>query len=204
MTKPILDRVYQVRTVEESIDLYEEWSPTYDDDMDQHGYATPARCAAALAGIADGFDEPVLDFGCGTGRSGLELVNAGFRHVDGCDISASMLEVARKRKVYRHLLTIEPDGPLPYRTGEYTHIAAVGVISVGAAPATMMDQLLELLDAGGTLTFSFNDHTMEVAEYTARVAEFVDTSTVDLLFKERGEHLPGIDLQSTVFVMRKR
>lgn len=204
MAKPILERVYQARTAEESVELYEEWSPTYDDDMDQHGYATPARCAAALAGIAGGLDEPVLDFGCGTGRSGVELVNAGFRRVDGCDISASMLEVARNRNVYRNLLTIEPDGPLPYHSGEYMHIAAVGVISVGAAPATMMDQLLDLLDAGGTLTFSFNDHTTQVAEYTARVAEFVDTSTVDLLFKERGEHLPGIGLQSTVFVMRKR
>ena len=204
MTKPILERVYQARTAEESVELYEEWSPTYDDDMDQHGYATPARCAAALAGIADGFEEPVLDFGCGTGRSGVELVKAGFRNVDGCDISASMLEVARNRNVYRRLLTIEPDGALPYQTGQYLHIAAVGVISLGAAPATMMDRLLDLLDAGGTLTFSFNDHTMQVAEYTARVAEFVDTSTVDLMFKERGEHLPGIDLQSTVFVMRKR
>ena len=204
MSKQFLDRVYEGRSPEESRKLYDEWSPTYDDDMDEHGYTTPARCAAALVGIADSFEEPVLDFGCGTGRSGVHLVESGFRHVDGCDISEAMIKVARNRQIYRQLTVIEPDGSLPFEKGEYQHIAAVGVISVGAASISMMDRLIDMLDDRGTLTFSFNDHTMQNAEYTARVSEFVDTSTVDLLFKERGDHLPGIGLQSTVFVMRKR
>ena len=204
MTEQFLDKVYQARTPDETKELYNEWSPTYDSDMETHGYKTPARCAAALAGVVSDFDAPLMDFGCGTGRSGEHLVKAGFRNVDGCDISESMIEVARSRNVYRRLMVIDPDSPLPFSTGEYSHIAAVGVISVGAAPVSMMDELVDLLKPGGTLTFSFNDHTMQSREYTSRIAEFVDTSAVDLLFKERGLHLPGIKLKSTVFVVRKR
>ena len=204
MTESFLDKVYEVRTTEESLELYRQWSETYDNEMEVNGYVTPRRCAQALAKVVDDFDPPVLDFGCGTGRSGAHLAQAGFRTIDGCDISEEMMEVAKGLEVYRRLITLQPDGPLPFETGDYQHITAVGVISFGAAPASTLDQLLALLPAGGTLTFSFNAHTMQSPEYTARISEYVDTSAVELMFKESGEHLPGINLESTVFVLRKR
>ena len=204
MTDGFLDKVYEVRTTEDSLELYRQWSETYDNEMEVNGYVTPRRCAQALADFVEDLDPPVLDFGCGTGRSGAQLVEVGFRTIDGCDISAEMMAIAQGIGVYRRLIALDPDAPLPFEIGDYQHITAVGVISLGAAPASTLDQLLALLPAGGTLTFSFNEHTMQSPEYTARISEYVDTSAVELLFKESGEHLPGINLESTVFVMRKR
>ncbi len=204
MNTNFLDRVYTTRTVEDSIRLYDDWADTYDGELLRHGYATPTRCAAALASVVEDADSPVLDYGCGTGWSGEELVMAGFTTVDGCDLSEGMMDVARSRNVYRNLTTVEVGQPLPFSKGSYRHIAAVGVISVGAAPVSLMDELIGLLEAGGTLTFSYNDHTLDSPEYVGRIREYVDTSSVDLLFKEHGAHLPGIDMMSTVFVIQKR
>ncbi len=204
MNSNFLDRVYATRTVEDSIRLYDDWANSYDQELLRHGYATPGRCAAALASVVEDRDSPVLDYGCGTGWSGRELVKAGFKTVDGCDLSEGMMDVARSHNVYRKLTTIRLGQPLPFATGSYGHIAAVGVISVGAAPVSLMDDLVELLEPGGTLTFSYNDHTLDSPEYVGRVREHVDTSSVDLLFKEHGAHLPGIDLMSTVYVIQKR
>ena len=204
MTKQFLDDVYQKRSPDETWKLYQEWSSTYDDEMDTNGYATPARCADALSGIVEDLAAPLLDFGCGTGRSGVEFAKAGFQTIDGCDISEAMVAHANSRKVYRRLMALDPEGALPFSLGDYSNIAAVGVISLGGAPVSVMDDLIGLLEPGGTLTFSYNDHTMQSHEYTSRVSEYVDTSTVDLLFKEHGDHLPGIGMQSTVFILRKR
>jgi predicted TPR repeat methyltransferase len=54
----------------------------------------PHRIAAALKPYVQPSDR-ILDFGCGTGLSGLALQNAGFTNIDGLDISAPMLEKAK-------------------------------------------------------------------------------------------------------------
>ena len=42
----------------------------------------------------------VVDVGCGSGLVGSELAKAGFAALCGCDISASMLEIAHEKAVY--------------------------------------------------------------------------------------------------------
>ena len=199
-----IDDVYKITEPEAMRRLYDEWSSSYDDEVKGHGYATPRRCAAALAGITDDLEAPVLDFGCGTGISGEALAEAGFTAIDGCDLSQNMLEVARSKNIYRDLRQNDVDSPVSFVPGTYLSIAAVGVISVGAAPAGVLDQLLNALPAGGTLTFSFNEHTVKVPEFENRVFEYVDTGAAQLLFKESGEHLPGIGLSSVVYVLQMK
>lgn len=54
------------RPVDETIAIYADWAATYDDDLGKRGYHTPTRIADALKAFAKP-DDPVLDFGCGTG-----------------------------------------------------------------------------------------------------------------------------------------
>ena len=96
--KRFLDDVYRVNSHEDMVALYDDWSVTYDEEIKKNGYATPKRCAEALAGAIDNLFSPVLDFGCGTGMSGEALAEAGFKNIDGCDLSERMLEVARQKK----------------------------------------------------------------------------------------------------------
>lgn len=201
--RDFLKEVYELRSADDVKKHYDEWSESYDDSVCGNGYIVPERCAKALADIADDKSEPMLDFGCGTGISGDQLAKEGFSAIDGCDISKRMLEVAERKGIYRKLWQIDADENLPFRSGQYRHIAAVGVISVGAAPISTLDTLMNLLPSGGTLTFSYNDHTLQDAEYQARVSEFVDTGSARLLFKEYGDHLPGIGIKAMVHVLEK-
>ena len=93
---------------------------------------------------------------------------------------------------------------MQFTEGEYQHITAIGVISVGAAPIGLMDDLIRALPKGGTLTFSFNEHTLQDPVFENRVFEYVDTAAAHLLFKEHGAHLPGIGMSSTVYILRKQ
>ena len=178
-------------------------SDTFLDKVGGEGYATPARCAAALAGCMEDLTRPILDFGCGTGLSGLSLKLAGFTAIDGLDLSAEMLEGARAKGVYRHLSQIAPGASLLHTPGEYAAITAIGVIGAGAAPISVFDTLMAGLAPCGRLVLSLNDHTLEDPRNEAAVTACTDTGRARLLFREYGDHLPGIGVKSNVYVLEK-
>ena len=200
MTK-FLNKAYKARDADSTRTLYDDWAASYEAEVSENGYATPGRCADALARQVDDLAAPVLDFGCGTGLSGLALKHAGFSTIDGVDLSEEMLNGARDKGVYRHLDQIEAGQDLP-RT-DYKAIAAIGVIGAGAAPISVLHQLMRALPPDGKLVFSFNDHALEDPANMAGVSEWTDCGAARLLFKEAGAHLPGINLNSTVYILEK-
>lgn len=203
MTRKFLDQVYGLKTVQDTRRLYDDWSASYDDEIASEGYITPSRIAAALARFLPDRTAPVLDFGCGTGISGAAMTKAGFRTIDGCDLSAGMLARARSKGVYRKLWQTDPDAPFAVTPGDYAAITAVGVVSTGAAPPETLDLLVASLAQGAFLLFSFNDHTFDDPAFQARVDHHLSRATCRQLFREDGEHLPGIRLRSTVFVLER-
>ena len=196
-----LDKAYAARDPASTRTLYDDWAATYEAEIGENGYATPGRCADALAAHVSDQTAPILDFGCGTGLSGLALKLAGFQSIDGVDLSEQMLEIARTKSVYRTLELIEADAALP--RGNYSAIAAIGVIGAGAAPISVLHTLMRALPKGGKLVFSFNDHALEDPAFEGAVSEWTDCGAATLVFKEHGDHLPGINLNSTVYVLGK-
>ena len=203
MSENFIDKVYEARDASSTRDLYDAWSASYDADVGAHGYATPDRCAEALAGRMEDLSAPILDFGCGTGLSGAALARAGFETIDGMDLSADMLAQANDKGVYRKLIHIDAGEEFAHAPGDYAAIAAIGVIGAGAAPISVFDQIMHALPKGGFLVFSFNDHALAEPENEARVNEWLDCGAATLLFKEHGDHLPELDMKATVYVIEK-
>ena len=77
------------------------------------------------------------------------------------------------------------------------------MIGAGAAPISVFHLLMKALPAGGKMVFSFNDHTLADPENEGAIAHWTNQSAARVLFKEYGEHLPGIDLKSNVYVIEK-
>lgn len=193
-----LQEVYDLTSVEAVRKLYDDWAASYDDEIGANGYATPARIAAALAQRLPDRAAPVLDFGCGTGLSGLALRAAGFSAIDGCDLSPAMLARARARRVYRKLWLVGGEA-LP---GGYAAIAAAGVVSKGAAPPETLNLLTEALAPRGLLAFSFNDHTVGDPAYEGALERLLLGRCRQLL-REAGPHLPGIGLGATLILLER-
>lgn len=203
MSKGFLDQAYGARDAADTRQLYDDWAASYDAEVAENGYATPGRCAAALRAHMTDQGAPVLDFGCGTGLSGLALKLAGFRIIDGVDLSADMLEQAAGKSLYRNLSQIEPGAVLTHPTGTYAAIAAIGVIGAGAAPISVFDTVMDGLTSGGFFVFSFNDHALQDPENEAKLHDYLDRDRARLLVREHGDHLPGINLKSNVYVIEK-
>lgn len=203
MTKKYLKDAYALDTPEETRAHYDKWAASYDEEVGENGYATPGRVAQALSNILTDKETPVLDFGCGTGLSGLALRRAGFSSIDGMDPSEEMLSGAAEKGAYRTLTQIELDDPAPIPTAGYKAITAIGVLGAGAAPPEVLDMIMNALPRGGVLAFSYNDHTLDDPAFTAKLSEWLDCGAGVFLFREYGDHLPGFDMKSEVYVIEK-
>ena len=201
MTDGFLKQAYATR--DDTRALYNAWAKSYDAELSANGYVTPERCAAALRAYSAGLDLPVLDFGCGTGLSGLSLKLQGFTTIDGVDVSADMLKGAGEKQLYRNLTLVEPGAPLPHKAGAYAAITCIGVIGAGAAPVSVFDDVMTGLAKGGLTVLSFNDHALEDPAYEAKLDSYTGSGQARLLFKEHGPHIPGIGLGSNVYVLEK-
>lgn len=203
MHDTFLDKAYGAQDTQSVYQLYDDWSNSYESELTSNGYVTPQRCAAALAQFTSDLSHPILDFGCGTGLSGVYLNAAGFTTLDGVDLSGEMLKHAQAKGIYRNLVQIKADAPLAHMPGDYAAIAAIGVIGAGAAPISTFDMLMNGLAPGGLLVFSFNDHALEDPQNEGRVNEWLDTGAARLLFREYGDHIPGIHLKANVYIIEK-
>ncbi|MDA8747305.1 methyltransferase domain-containing protein [Litoreibacter sp.] len=203
MTKTFLDKTYSTSGAQAMRDLYDDWSASYEDEVGENGYATPARLAQALLQAMPDTATPILDYGCGTGLSGQALTQAGFTTIDGMDPSSGMLDQCREKGLYRDLIQLDLSGPLPIAQDKYHAIMAVGVISTGAGPASLMDDLIALLPSGGFFGLSLNDHALADPEYPAGIQRLKDAGHI-VRAEDYGTHLPGIDLKSMIYLFEKK
>ena len=203
MADKFLDRVYDESTPEGTRALYDDWAASYDAEVGENGYATPGRVAKALYEHLNAPDTPILDFGCGTGLSGLALKLAGFSTIDGLDPSPEMLDGARAKGVYRSLTTMDIFDPAPIARNSYSVITAIGVIGTGAAPASTFDLVMTTLPKGGTMALSLNDHALADPQYEGALNQWLDCGAANLMVKDYGPHLPGQGLKSNIYIIEK-
>ena len=201
MSDKFFNKVYQTHGADANRALYDDWSDSYEADVSEHGYATPARLAAALATLLPDRAAPILDYGCGTGFSGKAFADEGFTAIDGMDPSEGMLAKIPDG-LYRQKILIDLDKPLPIKPGDYPAIMAVGVISTGAGPASLMDDLIALLPQGGLFGLSLNDHALDDPEYPAGV-ERLKAAGHRARIEDYGAHLPGLNVKSMIYIFEK-
>lgn len=202
MTKKFLDAVYGDQARTDIMGFYADWADTYETEIADNQYQTPERAARLLAEAGIAKDARILDYGCGTGLSGAALHQAGFSNLTGTDPSAEMLELAKPKGIYSRVWQTDLEAPLPIAPGVYDVIAAIGVVSPGAAPAELLTTLVDLLDPGAHLLWTFNEHGLEDPAYTAARDAVLARPSVYRVAEEHGPHLVARNLSSTVYLIR--
>jgi len=200
-----LKSVYDLASPEAATEFYDDWAAGYEAELAENGYATPMLCAKALAKHATLPWAPLLEVGCGTGLGGLALRNQGFECIDGGDISPEMLARAEQKGIYRSLSIVDLSKPLDDIPEDvYQNAAAIGVLNPSFLPGAVIDEVLARIPAGGCFVLSLNDHARANGTFETRIIEITEHQVADLVFKEHGANVPGIDLEGTVYVLKKR
>ena len=183
---------------------YAEWATRYDEAVADQGYAQPRRAAEMLERYLSERGGRILDVGCGTGLSGLALREAGWIHIDGCDHSPEMLEVAATTGAYERLFRTDlNEPPIDVADGVYDAAIVVGVFSFGHVDAAANDEILRTIRPGGVLIIAMNDHYYEESSVPKKLEALDAAGIIELRASEHGAHLPGLDLEGWVIAAVK-
>ena len=153
--------VYSSKDNQELEERYDQWSKDYDSDLsEEFDYQSPRRAAEVLAGYVPR-DARILDAGAGTGLVGEILASMGYQRMVAMDLSQGMLEEARKKGVYEDFHQMVMGETLDFETGSFDAVITVGVLTVGHAPASSLDELVRVTRPNGVIVFSLRPDVYE-------------------------------------------
>lgn len=133
--------------------LFDQYAPKFDDSLvNRLAYNVPALLDAAIRAAHPGRFPSVIDLGCGTGLMG-EKLRPLCDHLEGYDISAGMLRIARDKAVYDRLVKADLQA-LAYE-GEWVDlITAADVFMYIGELEKVVATAASMLREGGVFAFS--------------------------------------------------
>ena len=151
--------VYSSQNEQELEERYDQWAEEYDADLESDfGWISPQRTSDFVAKHV-AREGSILDAGAGTGLVGECLHEMGFNNMTAMDLSLGMLEVARRKNIYRALDQMTMGETLEYETDQFDASVIVGVFTQGHAPASSIDELVRVVKGGGHIIFSLRTDT---------------------------------------------
>ncbi len=146
--------IYSSKDNKELEERYDQWAKDYDTDLDEgFGWVGPKMAVMYFSKYVPK-DARVLDAGAGTGLVGELLAKEGYKNLIAMDISEGMLEEARNKGVYQEFHQMVMGETLDYATGSFGAVISVGVMTVGHAPASSLEELIRVTKPGGYIVYS--------------------------------------------------
>ena len=199
-----LEDAYGVKTPDDNLRLYARWAGTYEEDfVAANGYVLHRHVAETLARYLPDRGAPILDVGCGTGIGGLALREHHYSTIDGVDLSAPMLEVARRKRtkggspVYRLLFEADLTRPLALPNA-YAGIVSAGTFTHGHLGPDSLSMLWRVAASGCMCAIGINaSHYANEGFADALAAdnkiEIIEIVEVDIYRTPPADLAPGND-----------
>jgi predicted TPR repeat methyltransferase len=158
---------------------HETWAQTYEEEVAVVNYRAPELLAETALKLRP-FGE-YLDIGCGTGLVGEAIVRHKRKDVrfDCCDLSEAMLNIARRKNIYRSL-TCCNIFDMVYPDVTYDVVISAGVfasnedhLKAGYANAKALSGAIRVLKVSGYCVFSVSARVWESdsSDYEAAIAQ---------------------------------
>lgn len=151
---------------------YDEWAETYDATLKNWDYQAPDDAAVTLCDYLKPGDD-VLDVGCGTGMFCESLSRYQNCRIEGIDISAASLEMAKKQGKYDRLLRHDLQvTPLPAADNAFDAAACVGVMTYIEDEVGLLTDLCRVVRPRGYILFTQRDDRWVEKNFSSLMAGF--------------------------------
>jgi predicted TPR repeat methyltransferase len=198
--------------------LYGEWATSYNKDVSDVSqvYVAPRLVAQIALRFLENGDESgpvsILDAGCGTGLVGQSLsvlskdTSRGLLptiEIDGADLSASMLKVARATGVYRTLTIVDLTQPIDQPDDNYDIVTCCGTFTHGhVGPDPALRELVRLVNPGGHVVATIV-HDIWESGFSLEVARIEMDGLAHIVSAEIEDYRRGAGDKAVFLVLRK-
>lgn len=138
---------------------------------------------------------PVLDWGCGSGRTLYWLFarKAWFKAYRGCDVDAEAIRWLRRRQGIKAVDVCQPDPPLPYGDGSFAGVFAFSVLThiPPGRHRAWYEELHRVLQPGGRAYLTVNGDSRAADPLAFTPAEQVLFARQGWLWADRDGHYKG-------------
>jgi len=159
----LLEKQYEAGEDESKfVSLYNETADIYHEVFSKGTWLGPSKVAETVASLIKCDKKKchiqILDFGAGTGLSGMALKEHGFSTIDALDVSKGMVDVAQTKsngKLYREVLigNLKCDNDL-LEESSYDIIVSVGVIGTHVFDTNEIHRLMSSVKPGGYIVYT--------------------------------------------------
>jgi len=199
-----VDAAYHLEDEASLVEFYRQWAKDYDHQMlDELGYVSPVRLCGLVERFLPARDAEILDVGCGTGLTCVPLAEAGYRQLDGIDLSPEMVRVAAERGIYRELLVGDLNQALERDDASYDGVVSTGTFTHGHVGPGPLDELLRILRPGGILACSVHQDLWESMGFRARFEDLVGQRRAECLALEHDSYYRDSPPEGWFCVYRK-
>ncbi len=162
MGKKWLDIVYQEKNSTRLKKHYRDWASEYDKDLSAWGYAYPRELKKILIDkIRINKNAKILDAGCGTGYVAETLKDLNFSNIVGLDYSQDMLNIAKKKKIYKRLIKQSLNKKTNLRSNQFNAVLCTGVLTSGHVGPVAIKELIRLTKKKDYLILSISESIYE-------------------------------------------
>ena len=202
-----LKRIHTISDPDDCGAIYDKWAETYDIDVRHAGvdYVGPTMTAQAVVATNGNITGSILDAGCGTGLVGVALSQAGAKDIDGIDISAGMLDVARRTGVYNDLSVADMSKVIDKQDQSYDIITCVGIFTdahVGPVPA--LRELVRIVKKDGFVVSTIVDEVWVSGGYEAEVERLSAVGAVDVLSTANVDYRRGTNMRARMVILKRK
>ena len=165
---------------------YDEVADRYDQYAETLGYPEPEKVADAIERVCEiPKDAKINDFGAGTGLVADSLAKRGYTHIDGCDASQKMLDVAKEKgimKDIRCMFLCKQEIPEEWK-GVYDVVCSVGLMTFDHCHASVLEEKYSVLRPGGAgiIIFTTRPKYMQELKYQEKIDEMTAEGRLEFI-----------------------
>ena len=171
--------IYKLKTTDEIMKYYDEWSYKYDKDMEDWNYTGPKETSKLFNKYSSDKNVKIYDAGCGTGLVGVELKKYGFSNFFGADLSQKLLGLVPKG-LYTTLDKVDLNKPVNEKDSSFDAVMCVGTFTFGHVKPHALDEFIRIIKNKGLICFTINEGIHEEYGFDKKIKQLND----DNLWKE--------------------
>lgn len=205
-----LGQARATKSVEDCMSIYDKWAATYNAEVGDQAqeYVAPvlvAQAAIKFSATSGGTrNKVILDAGCGTGLVGEALAIAGTKAIDGLDLSAPMLDVARETGIYRDLDQADMNRPIDKADGTYDIVSCVGTFTLGhVGPDPALRELVRVTKKGGIVVSTILQEIWIPGGFQAEVEKLKAEGRVVVVADELIDYVKGHGDKAVLLILQK-